>query len=74
MYIKDEELRNALKTILLTKSRNQIVEEIKAKGDKFHQYHIDRFLESKPTNLETLKKLDKYVSKHIMRKFKSPTE
>lgn len=63
MYIKDDLLRKELKVILLTKSRNQIVTEIKNSGNKMHQYHIDRFLNKKPISIETLKKLDNYVSK-----------
>lgn len=62
MYIKDEELRNNLKLLLTTKSRNEIVEAIKATGVKFHQYNIDRFIQGKAVSIETLKKLDQYVS------------
>lgn len=62
MYIKDEELRKQLSIILLNKTRNQIVVEIKAQGLKFHQYQIDKFLDGAPTSLETLKKIDRYIA------------
>ena len=61
MYINDEKLRKELVRLLLTKTRNQIVSEIKATGLKFHQYNIDRFIQGKPVSIETLKKLDTYV-------------
>ena len=62
MYIRDEDLRKNLELLLTTKSRNEIVESIKATGVKFHQYNIDRFIQGKAVSIETLKKLDKYVT------------
>jgi hypothetical protein len=59
--IKDELLRDRLKHILLLKSRNQVVKEIKENGYKMHQYNLDRFLQNKPVSLDTLKKIDEYV-------------
>ncbi len=38
MFIDDNSLRKGLKEILLTKTRNQVVKEIKSKGLKMHQY------------------------------------
>tara|TARA_S200002703_G_scaffold157612_3_gene165944 strand:+ start:7122 stop:7322 length:201 start_codon:yes stop_codon:yes gene_type:complete len=63
-YIKDQELRDQLLNVLKFKSRNQIVTAIKDGGDKFHQYHIDRFLAGDDVSLSTLKKLNKYIAKH----------
>lgn len=65
MYIRDEELRKNLKIILALKTRNQIVQAIKSKGERMHQYNIDRFLSNKPVSLETLKKIDRYVSQEL---------
>lgn len=65
MYIKDEELRKNLQLLLLSKTRNQIVQEIKADGVKMHQYNIDRFLANKSVSLDTVKKLDKYVQNQL---------
>lgn len=64
MFINDVQLRKALVRIMLTKTRNQIVNEIKETGNKFHQYNIDRFIQGKPVSIETLKKLDNYVNKN----------
>jgi uncharacterized protein involved in tolerance to divalent cations len=65
MYIKDEELRKNLQLLLMSKTRNQIVKEIKADGVKMHQYNIDRFLANKSVSLDTVKKLDKYVENQL---------
>ena len=65
MYIKDEELRKNLQLLLISKTRNQIVQEIKADGVKMHQYNIDRFLANKSVSLDTVKKLDKYVENQL---------
>lgn len=61
MYIQDDKLRERLKEILKTKTKNSVVFEIKAYGYKFQQYHLDNFLNCKPVNLETLKKIDMFV-------------
>jgi uncharacterized protein involved in tolerance to divalent cations len=61
MYIKDEQLRKDLSLILLTKTRNQVVKDIKSTGVKMHQYNIDRFLSKKPVSIDTLKKIERYV-------------
>jgi hypothetical protein len=63
MYIQDDKLRSELKLVLLSKTKNQIVKEIKEGGERFHQYHIDRFLSNKPISIETLKKIEKYILK-----------
>lgn len=65
MYIKDQELRERLKEILLLKTRNQVVKEIQEHGIKMHQFTIDRFLLNKPISVHSLKKIDNYVSKRI---------
>ena len=65
MYIKDEELRKNLQLLLMSKTRNQIVQEIKADGVKMHQYNIDRFLANKSVSLDTVKKLDRYVENQL---------
>lgn len=65
MYIRDEELRERLKEILLLKTRNQVVKEIQEHGIKMHQYTLDRFLMKKPISLYSLKKIDNYISKNI---------
>lgn len=64
MLIQDELLREKLQRILLSKSRNKVVQEIKETGVKMHQYHIDRFIQKKPVSLSTLKKIDLYVEKN----------
>jgi len=61
MFIDDNSLRKELKTILLTKTRNQVVKEIKARGLKMHQYTIDRFLLGALVSIKTLRTLDEYV-------------
>ena len=61
MYIQHNELRNLLKIIIQTRSKNQIVEVIKGKGYKFQQYNLDNFLKGSPVSLDTLIKLDLYV-------------
>ena len=61
MYIDDYSLRAYLREALKTKTRNQIVKEIQGRGEKFHQYNIDRILLGKDVSLETAKKLDKYI-------------
>jgi hypothetical protein len=61
MLIDDYSLRDCLREALKTRTRNQVVKEIKGRGEKFHQYNIDRFLAGKDVSLETAKKLDKYI-------------
>lgn len=63
MYINDEQLRSELKAVLLTKTRNQVVNEIKATGEKMHQFQIDKFLIGRPVSIETINKFDRYISK-----------
>lgn len=63
MYINDKELRSELKKVLLTKTRNQVVTEIKATGEKMHQFQIDKFLLGRPVSIETINKFDMYISK-----------
>ncbi len=62
-YIKDQELRDQVINVLKFKTRNQIVTAIQDDGDKFHQYHIDRFLAGDDVSLSTLKKLNDYIAK-----------
>ena len=61
MLIDDYNLRACLLEALKTRTRNQVVKEIKGRGEKFHQYNIDRFLQGKDVSLETAKKIDKYI-------------
>ena len=61
MLIDDHSLRAYLRDALKTRTRNQIVKEIQGRGEKFHQYNIDRFLLGKDVSLETAKKIDKYI-------------
>jgi len=61
MLIDDYSLRAYLREALKTRTRNQVVKEIKGRGEKFHQYNIDRFLSGKDVSLETAKKIDKYI-------------
>ena len=61
MLIDDYNLRACLLESLKTRTRNQVVKEIKGRGEKFHQYNIDRFLAGKDVSLETAKKIDKYI-------------
>jgi hypothetical protein len=72
MYIDDYTLRRLLTELLRRKTRNQIVQEIKLKGDKFHQYNLDKFLEGKDVSLTTLQKIDKYVCKQYYLDGRSP--
>ena len=65
MYINDEDLRKQLNRILFTKTRNQIVQEIKSKGHKKHQFQLNNFLQRKDVTLSTLHKIDNYVSREI---------
>jgi len=66
MYIDDTQLRNKLKELLRTKTRNQIVQDIKSKTGKFHQYQIDKFLQGKDITLSTAIKLDEYILRERM--------
>lgn len=61
-YIKDAELRAAMLNILQYKTRNQIVKEIQDKGEKMHQFNIDRFMAGDDVKLSTLKKLNDYIN------------
>lgn len=65
MYIDEEGLRKQLEMLLRTKTRNQIVKEIKSKTGRFHQYQIDKFLKGKDVTLCTVVKLDNYISREI---------
>ena len=65
MYIDEDSLRKQLDILLRSKTRNQIVKDIKQSTGKFHQYQIDKFLQGKEVNLTTLTKLDRYVTKEI---------
>jgi len=60
-YIKDRELRNAMLNILQYKTRYQVVKEIQSKGEKMHQFNIDRFMAGDDVKLSTLKKLNAYI-------------
>lgn len=65
MYIDEGGLRKQLEMLLRTKTRNQIVQEIKSNTGKFHQYQIDKFLQGKDVTLCTVVKLDNYISREI---------
>jgi len=65
MYIDEGGLRKQLEMLLRTKTRNQIVQEIKSKTGRFHQYQIDKFLQGKDVTLCTVIKLDNYISREI---------
>jgi hypothetical protein len=65
MYIDEGGLRKQLEILLRTKTRNQIVQEIKSNTGRFHQYQIDKFLQGKDVTLCTVVKLDNYVSREI---------
>jgi uncharacterized protein involved in tolerance to divalent cations len=54
MYIDDDTLRKQLNRILLVKTRNQIVQEIKSKGLKMHQFQLNNFLQAQRRNLINL--------------------
>ena len=66
MYIDETELRNKLKEVLRSKTRNQIVLDIKSKTGKFHQYQIDKFLQGKDITLSTAIKLDEFLLRERM--------
>jgi hypothetical protein len=65
MYIDDDALRKQLQRILFVKTRNQIVQEIKSKGHKMHQFQLNNFLNGKDVTLSTLHKIDRYVTREI---------
>lgn len=65
MYIDEGGLRKQLEMLLRTKTRNQIVQEIKSNTGKFHQYQIDKFLQGRDVTLCTVIKLDNYISREI---------
>ena len=65
MYIDEGGLRKQLEMLLRTKTRNQIVQDIKSNTGKFHQYQIDKFLQGKDVTLCTVIKLDNYISRGI---------
>ena len=65
MYIDEGGLRKQLVMLLRTKTRNQIVQEIKSNTGRFHQYQIDKFLQGKDVTLCTVIKLDNYISREI---------
>ena len=65
MYINDEDLRKQINKLLLTRTRNQIVEDIKLSGAKMHHFQVNNFLNGKDVTLSTLHKLDRYVSREI---------
>jgi len=65
MYIDDLSLRKQLQRILLVKTRNRIVQEIKLSGNKMHSFQLDNFLNGKDVTLSTLNKIDTYVSREI---------
>ena len=64
MNINDIELRNKMREVLKSKTRNQIAEEIKQKTGKFHPYQIQNFLDGKDVALSTAVKLDEYIIRH----------
>jgi hypothetical protein len=65
MYIDEGGLRKQFEMLLRTKTRNQIVQEIKSNTGRFHQYQIDKFLQGKDVTLCTVIKLDNYISREI---------
>jgi len=65
MYVDEGGLRKQLEILLRTKTRNQIVQEIKSNTGRFHQYQIDKFLQGKDVTLCTVVKLDNYISREI---------
>jgi hypothetical protein len=66
MEINDTELRKKLNALLRTRTRNQIVTDIKTRTGKFHQYQIDKFLKGHDVSLSTAIKLDEYVLRESM--------
>ena len=64
MNINDIELRNKMREVLKSKTRNQIAEEIKQKTGKFHPFQIQNFLDGKDVSLSTAIKLDEYIIRH----------
>lgn len=65
MHIDDDALRKSLCELLKTRTRNQIVREIRQTSGKFHQFQIDNFLHGKDVTLSTLQKLDEYNYRHV---------
>lgn len=61
MHINDIELRNKMREVLKSKTRNEIAEEIKEKTGKFHPFQIQNFLDGKDVALSTVIKLDEYL-------------
>lgn len=69
MLINDITLRAYLIEVLKTRTRNQIVKEIKSNHQKFHQYNIDRFMQGKDVSIETAKKLDDYIQRILVNEY-----
>lgn len=61
MNINDIELRNKIREVLKSRTRNEIADEIKTRTGKFHPYQIQNFLDGKDVALSTAIKLDEYV-------------
>ena len=62
-FIKHQELREELLKVLVHKTRNQVVTEIKSKGNKFHQFNIDKFLSGEDIKLSTMLKIQEYLNR-----------
>lgn len=62
MYINDVELRIKLKNILQYRTKNSVVTAIRSNGHKFQQYNLDCFINGKAVSIDTLKKIDEFVS------------
>jgi hypothetical protein len=72
MYIDDDTLRKQLNRILLVKTRNQIVQEIKSKGLKMHQFQLNNFLQGKDVTLSTLHKIDRLrFTRDLLKQFRA---
>ena len=72
MYINDHTLRVMLLQVLKSKKKYQIVKEIRDTGEKIQHVQLDKFLLEKDVSLSTLKKIDKYVSKHFQEEAMMP--
>lgn len=66
MNINDIELRNKIREVLKSRTRNQITEDIKKRTGKFHHFQIDNFLNGKDVQLSTAIKLDEYIIRNEM--------
>jgi hypothetical protein len=56
-------LRQRIRGILKSESKNKIVQAIKNDKTKFHQFTLDRFIFEDDVKISTITKIDDYITK-----------